>query len=114
MVPSPDEAPDIIMAHGMAKIAGQWATEPPFYAISEGAFLGTPCVNIGSRQAGRDRGPNIIDTGYTADDILHAIKQHLSNGKYPSTDLYGDGKSGRRIADILAEQPLHVDKRVTY
>jgi len=83
-------------------------------SIREASFLGVPAVNIGSRQAGRDRGPNIIDTGYAAEEILTAIKQHLENGKYPSADLYGDGKSGRRIADILAEQPLSIDKRLTY
>ena len=83
-------------------------------SIREASFLGVPAVNIGSRQAGRDRGPNIIDTGYAAEEILIAIKQHLENGKYPSADLYGDGKSGRRIADTLAEQPLSIDKRLTY
>jgi UDP-hydrolysing UDP-N-acetyl-D-glucosamine 2-epimerase len=83
-------------------------------SIREASFLGVPAVNIGSRQAGRDRGPNIIDTGYAAEDILQAVKQHLSNGKYQSSDLYGDGHSGQRIADILAEQPLNIDKRLTY
>lgn len=39
LVPPPSEAPDIIMAHGMTEIAGKWATEPPFYAIGNGAFL---------------------------------------------------------------------------
>ena len=33
-------------------------------AIREGAFIGTPAVNIGPRQEGRDRGPNVIDVGY--------------------------------------------------
>jgi len=83
-------------------------------SIREASFLGVSAVNIGNRQAGRDRGPNIIDTGYVAEEILQAIKQHLNNGKSPSSDLYGDGKSGQRIADILAEQPLKVDKRLTY
>ena len=83
-------------------------------SIREASFLGVPAVNIGNRQSGRDRGPNIIDTGYGAQEILQAIKQHLNNGKYPSSDLYGDGKSGQRIADVLTEQPLTVEKRLTY
>jgi UDP-hydrolysing UDP-N-acetyl-D-glucosamine 2-epimerase len=83
-------------------------------SIREASFLGVPAVNIGNRQSGRDRGPNIIDTGYSTEEILQAIQQHLSNGKYPSADLYGDGKSGPRIANILAEQPLSVNKRLTY
>jgi len=32
--------------------------------IREGSFLGAPVVNIGSRQAGRERGQNVIDVGY--------------------------------------------------
>lgn len=44
LVPSPLDAPDIIMAHGMAQIAEEWATEPAFYAISKGAFLGPEAV----------------------------------------------------------------------
>ena len=44
LVPSPEEAPDIIMANGMAQIADQWATEPPFYAVIQGAFLGKEAV----------------------------------------------------------------------
>mgnify|MGYP001820577559 CR=1 FL=1 len=83
-------------------------------SIREASFLGVPAVNIGNRQTGRDRGPNVIDTAYLAEEILQAIRQHLNNGKYPSSDLYGDGKSGQRIADILAEQPLSIEKRLTY
>lgn len=46
LVPSQEEAPDIIMAHGMAEITQQWSTEPPFYAISKGAFLGKETVGF--------------------------------------------------------------------
>jgi UDP-hydrolysing UDP-N-acetyl-D-glucosamine 2-epimerase len=83
-------------------------------SVREASFLGVPAVNIGNRQTGRDRGLNIIDTGYSAEAILQAIEHHLKNGKYPSSDLYGDGKAGQRIADILAEQPLNFEKRLTY
>ena len=83
-------------------------------SIREASFLGVPAVNIGNRQSGRDRGPNVIDTDYSTEEIMQAIKQHLGNGKYPSAYLYGDGKSGKRIAKLLAEQPLSVDKRLTY
>jgi len=83
-------------------------------SVREASFLGVPAVNIGNRQTGRDRGPNIIDTGYSAEAILQAIEHHLKNGRYPSSDLYGDGKAGQRIADILAEQPLNFEKRLTY
>jgi len=37
-----------------------------------------------------------------------------NNGTYPSTDLYGDGEAGPRIADKLATVPLIVEKHLTY
>jgi UDP-hydrolysing UDP-N-acetyl-D-glucosamine 2-epimerase len=82
--------------------------------IREASFLGIPTVNIGSRQGGRDRGPNVIDTGYAAADILEAIRVHFTNDRYPSTDLYGDGKAGQRISELLATVPLTYDKRLMY
>jgi UDP-hydrolysing UDP-N-acetyl-D-glucosamine 2-epimerase len=83
-------------------------------SIREASFLGVPAVNIGNRQTGRERGPNVIDTGYSAEEVLEAIQKHLNNGRYPASNLYGDGKAGQRIADILATVPLKVDKRLTY
>ena len=32
-----------------------------FLRLREGAFLGTPCVNVETRQAGRERAVNVID-----------------------------------------------------
>src|SRR5919108_4391542 len=59
--------------------------------IRECAFLGVPVVNIGSRQAGRDRGRNVIDVGYSRQEIAAAIGRHFSNGRCPRDPLYGDG-----------------------
>ena len=63
---------------------------------------------------GRDRARNVIDVGYNADEIVRAIRTHLSNGRYPSSALYGDGKAGERIAHILGRIPLTVEKRMAY
>ena len=82
--------------------------------IRECAFLGVPTVNIGSRQAGRERGKNVVDVGYDRKEILSAINTHFSDGKTPGVNIYGDGKSGSRIADILAKVDLVVEKRLTY
>lgn len=82
--------------------------------VRECGFLGVPVVNIGTRQAGRDRGPNVIDVAYERDAIGAAIEQHLANGLYASDPLYGDGKAGERIADVLATAPLAIEKRLTY
>ncbi|OFW04186.1 MAG: UDP-N-acetyl-D-glucosamine 2-epimerase, UDP-hydrolysing [Acidobacteria bacterium RIFCSPLOWO2_02_FULL_68_18] len=82
--------------------------------IREGAFLGVPTVNIGTRQRGRDRGPNVVDVGYNRDEIVAAVRQQLAHGRYRSDPLYGDGQAGGRIADLLARVPLSVQKRLVF
>jgi UDP-hydrolysing UDP-N-acetyl-D-glucosamine 2-epimerase len=82
--------------------------------IRESAYLGVPVVNIGNRQAGRDRGPNVIDVGYDRAEIAAAIGRHLAQGRQPGHHLYGDGYAGRKIADLLAKAPLGIDKKLTY
>ena len=46
-------------------------------AIREGAYIGTPAVNIGSRQNGRERAKNVIDTNNDTKNILKAIKKQI-------------------------------------
>lgn len=82
--------------------------------IRECSFLGIPVVNIGSRQGGRDRGSNVLDVGYDRKEITKAIQHHFLNGRYPKSTLYGDGQAGKRIAQVLAETPLTIEKRLTY
>lgn len=82
--------------------------------IRESAYLGVPVVNIGNRQRGRERAKNVIDVGYNRTAIVEAVRCHLANGRYPCSSLYGDGKAGERIAQILARVPLKVDKQLTY
>lgn len=83
-------------------------------AIREGAFLGVPAVNVGTRQMGRERGQNVIDVDYDCTEIIMAVKQQLGHGPYSSEHIYGDGQAGKRIADILGEAELCVQKRLTY
>lgn len=82
--------------------------------IRECAYLGVPTVNIGTRQSGRDRGRNVIDVGYDREEIVAAIREHLGNGRCKTDPTYGHGKAGERIAELLAEQPLGIEKRLTY
>lgn len=82
--------------------------------IRESSFLGIPVVDIGSRQAGRSRGANVLHVAYNQEDILSAIRYQLNHGKYNPEYIYGDGKAGVRIADALANQPLTFDKKISY
>ncbi len=83
-------------------------------AIRECAYMGVPAVNIGSRQQGRDRGRNVIDVDYDRGAILAAIRRNVANGRPAPDLLYGDGTAGGRIADLIAEVPLSIEKRLTY
>ncbi|MEO6285555.1 MAG: UDP-N-acetylglucosamine 2-epimerase [Dyadobacter sp.] len=82
--------------------------------IREGSCLGTPVVNIGSRQLGRERAHNVMDAEPETESILKAIHDQLDHGPYAQNHLYGDGNSGKRIANLLATSPLTYQKRLTY
>lgn len=82
--------------------------------IREAAFLGVPVVNIGSRQAGRERGHNVTDVDYDRHEIAEAIQHHLGNGRYQQDSIYGDGDAGERIANLLAQAPLRIEKMLMY
>lgn len=83
-------------------------------AIRECAWLGLPAVNIGGRQAGRDRAANVRDVGYDADEIHEAIMTMIKTDRLAPDMLYGDGYAGERIARILASAPLTIEKRLIY
>lgn len=82
--------------------------------IREASFLGTPCVNIGTRQTGRERGENVIDVNYKSDEIYNAILKQIKNGKYPKSNLFGDGNSGKKIAQILSTVEPKIQKKISY
>ena len=83
-------------------------------AIREGAFIGTPAVNIGTRQAMRQRGRNVTDVDHNANAIADAIAQQVRHGPYPGEPIYGDGHAGERIADVLSRCSWRLQKRITY
>lgn len=69
--------------------------------IRECSYLGTPVVNIGTRQQGRERGPNVLDVPHDVGAIGEAIARQFKHGPYASSTLYGDGQAGHRIAEVL-------------
>jgi UDP-hydrolysing UDP-N-acetyl-D-glucosamine 2-epimerase len=83
-------------------------------AIREGAFIGTPAVNVGSRQTGRQRGANVTDVGHDRAEIVAGLERQLEHGPYASEPIYGDGHAGTRIADVLATVEPSIQKRITY
>jgi UDP-hydrolysing UDP-N-acetyl-D-glucosamine 2-epimerase len=82
--------------------------------IRECAYLGVPVVNIGSRQNRRDRGNNVLDVSYSKAEISEAIHSHLMEGRKLSSDIYGGGSAGIKIANLLADLPLVFYKTIEY
>ncbi|WP_353068378.1 UDP-N-acetylglucosamine 2-epimerase [Tunturibacter empetritectus] len=83
--------------------------------IMEAASFHLPVVNIGLRQHGRERGPNILDAAIPPGDpdpapILHQIAK-ATNPAFrqrllPHENLYGDGHASNRIVEVLTTTPL--------
>ncbi|HET7681156.1 MAG TPA: UDP-N-acetylglucosamine 2-epimerase [Xanthobacteraceae bacterium] len=82
--------------------------------LREGAFMGVPCVNIGTRQQGREHAENVTTVGYDANAIEAAIRKQLKHGKYPRSKLFGDGTAGKQIANILATAEFRIQKMLSY
>jgi UDP-hydrolysing UDP-N-acetyl-D-glucosamine 2-epimerase len=82
--------------------------------IREGAFIGTPVVNVGTRQVARERGQNVIDVPHETQPIQQAILKQVQHGRYEADPIYGDGGAGPRVANILATQSVTIQKRITY
>ncbi|MEO5776080.1 MAG: UDP-N-acetylglucosamine 2-epimerase [Flavobacterium sp.] len=82
--------------------------------IRECAYLGVPAVNIGSRQNRRDRGQNVVDVSYDENAIVNAVESILKDNKRTTSNIYGGGDAGEKIAKLLKELPLQFHKTITY
>lgn len=82
--------------------------------IRESAFLGTPTVNIGSRQHGRQRGKNVLDVEYNRMGICDAVRRQIAHGRYERDHLYGDGFASEKIVDALRTHEFRIQKTVAY
>lgn len=74
--------------------------------IRESAFLGVPVVNLGSRQLGRERGPNVVDVPHETEAIVQAVTQQIAHGPYSSSTIYGSGTAGEEIAEVICNRWL--------
>ncbi len=89
--------------------------------LKETPAFGCPTVNIGSRQAGRLRGENVLDADYSADVIYDQIKKALFDENFrelcfEANNPYWLGEAGPKIAEVLASIQLNqklIRKRMT-
>jgi len=90
--------------------------------IIEAASFGLPVVNVGRRQAGRERSGNTVDVPPKRNAILRAIRKFFSEEGLPNRrrltkNVYGDGRASQRIAHALARLrvgPAIYRKQITY
>jgi UDP-hydrolysing UDP-N-acetyl-D-glucosamine 2-epimerase len=82
--------------------------------VREASFFGTPAINIGTRQAGRDCGKNVVHVPHHRRAIAEAFANQLQHGPYDSDPVYGDGMAGPRIAHLLAMETLTTEKKLAY
>jgi len=95
-----------VMAHAACMVGNSSA------ALREGAYLGVPAVNVGTRQHDRERAENVVDADHDASSIGDAIRRQVAHGPYVSSPLFGDGTAGVQIAEVLAAARPTVQKRL--
>ncbi|MHC5003245.1 MAG: UDP-N-acetylglucosamine 2-epimerase [Planctomycetota bacterium] len=79
--------------------------------LIEASALRVPCVNVGPRQSGRERGGNVIDVEDEDPAAMAAAIGRACKRAAPAEHPFGDGRTGRRVADLLAE--LAIDAAFT-
>jgi len=95
-----------LMAHCACMVGNSSA------AIREGAFLGTPAVTVGTRQRNRERARNVLEASHDAGAIEAAIRRQIEHGRYERSTLFGDGRAGEQIAEILAAERPAIQKKL--
>ncbi|MDC0357807.1 UDP-N-acetylglucosamine 2-epimerase [Oligoflexia bacterium] len=78
--------------------------------VIEAASFALPVVNIGTRQAGRMRGKNVIDVGYSAPEIIAGVQQ-ATDPKFKESlagleNPLGDGTAAEKIIAQLKAAKL--------
>jgi len=79
--------------------------------IKETPVFGCPTVNIGSRQLGRLRGKNVLDTDYDTKSIIDTVMKCIQDKKFRENCMETDnpyylGNAGEKIAEVLAQVSL--------
>jgi UDP-N-acetylglucosamine 2-epimerase (non-hydrolysing)/GDP/UDP-N,N'-diacetylbacillosamine 2-epimerase (hydrolysing) len=93
--------------------------------IVEAPSFGLPTVNVGTRQTGREKASNVIETGYDAGEIQAALERALHDVDFREVvdrrknpyNPHGDADVSGRILDVIGDlEPTRdlLDKRITY
>ncbi|MGZ0247932.1 MAG: UDP-N-acetylglucosamine 2-epimerase, partial [Alphaproteobacteria bacterium] len=83
-------------------------------ALREGAYLGVPAVNVGTRQTGREHAENVRHAVYESEAIERTTREQIEHGRYGCSEMFGDGQAGVRIANHLAQNEIVIQKQLAY
>ena len=82
--------------------------------IIEAASFGTPVIDIGPRQNGRERSANAVNVPFVKSRIDPELQRVWNNGvaiRYAKRNVYGGDGAGEKIAEILCG--LRIDAKIT-
>lgn len=79
--------------------------------IKEASYLGTPVVDIGTRQKGRMRAENVVNVNYNRGEIKYVVEEQLKHGRYPSSSIYYKEGTSQSIVHILSSIDLYTQKK---
>lgn len=86
--------------------------------LIEAAALRLRVLDVGDRQAGRERPANVLHVdGGDAGSIERVLREAFDRADPPASHPYGDGRAGERIAEFLASDAfarLPIAKRNAY
>lgn len=71
--------------------------------IIEASSFATKVINIGDRQANRERNKNTIDVQLDTIEIRNEIDKAICQRKLVPENVYGDGMTGNRICHLLSQ-----------
>lgn len=71
--------------------------------LIEATALGVPTVDIGRRQAGRERPASVVCAEESADAVASAVARAIALDTRGMAHPYGDGRAGQRAAEALAQ-----------
>lgn len=78
--------------------------------IIEAASFRTRVINIGSRQAMRERGVNVFDAATNLEEIRRELKRVRLGEKLNVENIYGDGQTSGRIVKLL--ENIRLDRAI--
>jgi len=85
--------------------------------LLEAPYLKLPVVNVGRRQSERHHASNVFFVPAERDAIVRQVRAIIDNGIGECENPFGDGHTGARVAELLAQTPINeklLNKDLTY